>query len=370
MKKILVFTLAYFPFVGGAEVALREVMNRLKNKYDFQVVTARMKMLPSTEIIDGIPVHRMGFGIGWLDKLLFLPCLILYGLFHKADVVFGLLENQAALAARVVARMQGAKCVINLQSGDTEEWIKEKLGIFYFLYNWVYGKKPQYVVLSRYLKDRAIQHGVPADHIKIIPNGVDTKLFTRKGVDVKKVRRELGVGKKKVIITVSRLTLKNAVDDLIRAFALLRKDVPSILVICGTGEDEEKLKELARGLGVIDDIRFMGLIQHKELPKYLSSADVFVRPSLSEGFGNSFVEALACGVPIIGTPVGGIPDFLVDRKTGLFCKARNPEDLADKIKLLLRNKKLASAIAKNGRKMVKERYEWDIIATQFDEVLK
>ncbi len=368
MKKILVFTLAYFPFVGGAEIALREVATRLKNKYEIQIVTARMKRLPSTEIMDGILVHRLGFGIQWLDKLLFLPCAVLYGMFHKADVVFGLLENQAALAARVVAKMHDAQCVINLQSGDTEEWMKQKLGLFFFLYNWVYGKKPQYVVLSRYLRERAMSHGVPAGHIKIIPNGVDTKVFTRKGVNVKKVRREWNTGRKKVIFTASRLTHKNGIDDLIRAFSIVRKSMPSVLVICGTGEDEEKLKVLARDLGVADDVRFMGLIPYKELPRYVASADVFVRPSLSEGFGNSFVEALACGVPIIGTPVGGIPDFLVDRKTGLFCKVRNPEDLADKIELLLKNRKLAGAIVKNGQKMIKQKYEWSAIAKQFDGV--
>src|SRR5574342_148857 len=287
MKKILVFTLAYFPFVGGAEIALREVMSRLKDKYEFQVVTAKMKILPSTEVIDGIRVHRLGFGIKWLDKLLFLPCAILYGLFHNADVVFGLLENQAALSARVAAKAQGAKCVINLQSGDTEDWMKKKLGLFYFLYNWVYGKKPQYVVLSKYLKERAIQHGVPADHIKIIPNGVDTRLFTKKGANTKKVRQEWGAGKRKVIITASRLTKKNGVDDLIKAFSFVRSKVPSILVVCGAGEDEDNLKALARDLNVIDDVRFMGLVPYSELPKYVSSADVFVRPSLSEGFGNS-----------------------------------------------------------------------------------
>jgi glycosyltransferase involved in cell wall biosynthesis len=370
MKKVLVFTLAYFPFVGGAEIALREVMSRLKDKYEFQVVTARMKMLPSTEVIDGISVHRLGFGIKWLDKLLFLPCAVLYGLFHNADVVFGLLENQSALAARAAAKLQGARCVINLQSGDTEEWMKKKLGLFNFLYNWVYGKKPQYVVLSRYLKERAMEHGVPSDHIRIIPNGVDTKVFTKKGVNTKKVRQEWGAGKKKVIITASRLTLKNGVDDLIKAFSIVRRSVPSILVVCGSGEDEAKLKTLARDLGVAEDIRFMGLVNYDELPKYVSSADVFVRPSLSEGFGNSFVEALACGVPIIGTPVGGIPDFLVDKKTGLFCRVRDPENLADKIELLLKNRKLSSSIVKNGQKMVGQKYEWSSIAKQFDEVFQ
>ncbi len=370
MKRILVFTLAYFPFVGGAEIALREVMTRLRDKYEFQVVTARMKSLPAAEVMDGILVHRIGFGFKWLDKLLFLPLAILYGLFHRADIVFGLLENQAALAARVVSWFQGAKCIINLQSGDTEEYIRKRLGAFYFLYNWVYGKRPKYVVLSKYLKERAVAHGVPSKNVTIIPNGVDTKVFTSKGVNVRKVREELRAGKRPIIITASRLTLKNAVDDLIKAFSIVNKQVSSVLVVCGTGEDEHKLKDLAGDLGVGKDVRFIGLVPYNELPKYLSASDVFVRPSLSEGFGNSFVEALSCGVPIIGTSVGGIPDFLVDGRTGLFCKVRNPEDLAEKIRLLLRNKSLAQKIVKNGQKMVKERYEWAGVAKQFDRVFE
>ena len=84
MKRVMVFTLAYFPFVGGAEVALREVMARLKGRYDFHVVTARMKSLPSYEVMDGIPVRRIGLGIQWLDKLLFFPLAVFYGLFHRA----------------------------------------------------------------------------------------------------------------------------------------------------------------------------------------------------------------------------------------------------------------------------------------------
>ncbi len=364
MKRILVFALTYFPFVGGAEVALREVMKRLKGKYQFEVVTARIKFLPSREIIDGIPVRRVGIGIAWIDKwLLFWPACMFYGMFHKADLVFGLLENQAALAARFVSWIKGVRCVINLQGGDTEKYIYRKLGPFGFLYNLVYAKKPQYVVLSTHLKKRAIVHGVPARNIRIIPNAVDLSTFSCRNVK----RTE----KRKNIITVSRLTLKNAVDDIIKAFPLVKKAFPgAILTICGVGEDEQKLRKLAADLGVSRDVHFAGLVSHKGLPRYLCNADVFVRPSLSEGFGNSFVEALACGVPIIGTPVGGIPDFLTDKKTGLFCKVRNPEDLAEKIKLLVKNKKLSGTIVKNGQKMIKGRYEWPVIARQFDEVFR
>ena len=370
MKRVLVFSLAYFPFVGGAEIALREVMSRLSYKYEFTVVTAKMKNLPSFEVLDGIKVRRLGFGIQWLDKLLFLPFAVLYGLFHRFDFVFGLLENQAALSALFTSRLKGVPCVVNLQSGDSEEYIKRKLGIFYFLYKLVYGRRARYVVLSNYLKDRAIMHGVPVSNIAIIPNGVDSSVFTSKGVNVRLVRKELNAGSKKIIITASRLTLKNAVDDVIRAFAIVRKKVPSVLVVCGAGEDESKLKLLASELGVLDDVRFLGLVNYKLLPKYLSASDVFVRPSISEGFGNSFVEALSCGVPIVGTRVGGILDFLVDRKTGLFCEVRNPVDLANKLVLLLSNKKLSASIVKNGRAMVKSKYEWSRVAGMFDEVFE
>lgn len=361
MKKILIYSLAYFPFVGGAEVALREVVKRLKNSYKFEIVTARMKCLRSVEYIDGIKVRRIGIGIQFIDKLLFIPLGILYGLFHRHDIVFGLLENQSALISRAVSNIKGSKCIINLQSGDTEDYMRKKLGIFYFLYSWVYGRKATYVVLSKYLKDRALNHGVPEKNIVVIPNGVDLASFSCKSIK----RTE----KKKNIVTASRLVLKNAVDDIIKAFAIVNKKIPdSKLTVCGTGEDDSKLRNLAVDLKIADKVDFVGLVSHNELPKILCNSDVFVRPSISEGFGNSFIEALACGVPIVGTEVGGIPDFLVDGKTGLFCKVRNPEDLADKIFILLKDKKLSDRIVKNGQLMIRKKYEWDIIARQFKEV--
>ena len=367
MKKVLVFSLAYSPFVGGAEVALQEVLKRLSSKYEFQIITARMKNLPKEEVIDGVNVRRIGLGVKWLDKLLFFPLAIMYGLFYSPSLVFGLLENQAALVARIIAWAHKVPCVISLQSGSTESYLKKRMGVFYFLYNWVYAKTPRYVVISTYLKQRALSHGVPERNIEIIPNGVDTHAFSqsRAKYDTKK---KLGIEGRKVIITSSRLTRKNAVEDLIEALSHVRKSIPNTtLLICGTGEDEKKLKNLSKNLGVDSSVYFLGLVSHSELPEYLCAADVFVRPSLSEGFGNSFVEALACGVPIIATPVGGIPDFLEDKTTGLFCNVRDSKDLAKKIELLLRNRELSRKISRNGQKMVRERYEWDSIAKQFDE---
>jgi len=114
----------------------------------------------------------------------------------------------------------------------------------------------------------------------------------------------------------------------------------------------------------------MGFIAPAELPKYYAIADVFCRPSLSEGLGNVFLEAMAAGVPVIATPVGGIPDFLKNGETGLFCHVRNPESIAEKIKWILdeKNKEEVARVVANAREMVGRKYDWEIIAEKMEKI--
>lgn len=359
-KMVVVYTLAYAPLVGGAEIALREVMKRLKDKYDFIVITAKLQKGNVSGFVDGIKVNRLGLGFCLLDKVLFLPLATLYSLFVKADLYFGLLENQAGLTALFMSKIKGKPCIINLQSGDSEQYIYGKLGVLGFLYNWVYGKRARYVVLSNYLKQRAITHGVPKENITIIPNGVDTKIFVQQNKIVPNHN----------ILTVSRLVYKNGVDTLIKAFSKVQKEHPSCtLTICGSGEEEVRLKELVSELGISFTVFFVGNVDYHKLPSYYNNSIMFVRPSRSEGFGNSFIEAMSCGIPIIGTREGGIPDFLVDGKTGLFCKMDDPVDLSEKMILLLKDERLRDKIVKNGLELSKN-YDWNIIANKFDDEFK
>ena len=149
------------------------------------------------------------------------------------------------------------------------------------------------------------------------------------------------------------------------------------MIICGDGSDRKKLEKMTKDLNLKDKVLFLGDILHAELPKYVASADIFVRPSLAEGFGIVFLEAMAADVAVIGTPVGGIVDFLHDPSTssgqvanGLFCEPGNPKDLAEKIKILIKNKKLRDELIKNGRKMVEETYNWDKISKRLIDVYK
>ena len=126
-----------------------------------------------------------------------------------------------------------------------------------------------------------------------------------------------------------------------------------------------------------NSVYFLGHILHDTLPYYLKVSDVFIRPSLSEGFGLAFLEAMAAGIPVIGTAVGGTPDCLFDpfqqpnkKPTGLFCKVRDPKDIAEKIELLMKDVRLKDEIVQNATAMIAEKYDWKIVSVQMQEVFE
>ena len=118
----------------------------------------------------------------------------------------------------------------------------------------------------------------------------------------------------------------------------------------------------------------MGFVPQKEIPKIFSVCDIFVRPSRSEGFGNSFIEVMAARLPVIATPVGGIVDFVDDKVTGIFCAPDNPQSVALCIRMLLENPKLKDYIVQNAFRRVSENYSWDLVVSEmktqvFDKIL-
>ena len=103
------------------------------------------------------------------------------------------------------------------------------------------------------------------------------------------------------------------------------------------------------------------------MPKYLKACDIFIRPSLSEGFGNSFIEAMAARLPVIATAVGGIPEFIEDGITGYFCEPQNPESIAKIVRRVIDDVG-TNRVVDNAHKMVKERYGWDLIAERMKDI--
>ena len=357
--KVLVFSTSYFPFVGGAEVALREVAKRLSPKFDFFIITSRFKRsLPKTEKVPEGTIVRLGFG-NIMDKYLLMPLGFFWALWHHG-ILFGLDISAGSMIPAVIKLFFPKRFfILNIQYGYSDERLKKgRWGLMNFGFRLMLSRADTVTVISNYLFDLAKNYGYKG-HLEIIPNGIDLKNFQTN--DFPK--------NQKTIITTSRLVRKNGIDILIKAIAQVKEKIPDVMcLILGDGPEDNSLKNLTAQLGVSGNIEFLGNIEQEKIPRHLASADIFVRPSRSEGLGISFLEALSVGVPIVGTSVGGIPDFLIDGKTGLFCKEEDPKDLAEKILILLRDELLAQKIVENGQKMIKERFLWDEISKKYENL--
>jgi glycosyltransferase involved in cell wall biosynthesis len=230
-------------------------------------------------------------------------------------------------------------------------------------------------VISTYLGNLAREFGYAGNPV-LVPNGVDVSRFSKsfEAKEIEEARAKLGKKEGDIyLVTTSRLVHKNAVDDVIRALPSLPLNIS--FLIYGVGPDEGKLKTLARELGVAERARFMGQASHTELPHILASCDIFIRPSRSEGMGNSFIEAMAAGLPVIATQEGGIADFLFDAKrnpgvapTGYAVDKDSPQQIVEAVGRILANPEVAYRVAQSGKALAISRYGWDRIAGEMKAV--
>jgi len=209
---------------------------------------------------------------------------------------------------------------------------------------------------------------VPAQHVSVIPLGVDLGRFQPVTDEARAEARErLGIpAGERVVLAVGRIEPLKGLDILIRSLALMsdRRGV-SIHIIGGddrAAPEIARLTSLAREQGVAEAVRFLGSRSHEELPDYYHAADVVVMPSFYESFGLVAVEAMASGVPVIASRVGGLASTVADGRTGYLIAWRCPEPFAEKIELLLANEELRLALGRAARERMVASYSWSGVA--------
>lgn len=390
MKRALIFSLSYYPrFIGGAEVAIKEITDRIPaSEIEFHMVTLRFdSALPKVEKIGNVVVHRIGLATKepsiadlrrfplhlmkhWYQIGAFLEAVRLNRL-YRYDLIWAMMAHSCGIPAGLFKVFHPkVRYLLTLQEGDPPEAIEALMRPVAGLFRQGFTRADALQPISNFLLAWGRHMGFRG-HAEVIPNAVDAKRFSAPIDPVALKEKRVELGKKAdetYLVTTSRLVHKNAVDDVIRALPLLPESVS--FLIYGIGPDEAKLRALAKELGVEARARFMGQIGHEEMPLMLRACDIFIRPSRSEGMGNSFVEAMAAGLPVIATQEGGIADFLFDKDrnpgvlpTGWAVDKDAPSQIADAVQDVLRHPAATAATVKAAQELALRKYDWALIAS-------
>ena len=209
---------------------------------------------------------------------------------------------------------------------------------------------------AEHIKAPLIELGADLQKIKLINFGIDVQKFSPGQKDEKLINK-LEISDSPVIVSLRSLEPIYDIDSLVNAVPLVLKEVPKVkFLIAGMGSQEAKLRELAKSLGVDNNIRFVGFIPNDELPRYLRVSDVYVSTSLSDaGIAASTAEAMACELPVVITDFGDNRKWVEDGVNGFVVPLKNPESLASRILDLLSNKENRIRLGQVGRRIIEER---------------
>jgi L-malate glycosyltransferase len=222
-------------------------------------------------------------------------------------------------------------------------------------------KSDRITAVSHYLKEETFNaFGCTACDVQVIPNFIDPTVYDRT-----RYSADLGIGAgKRVVMHISNFRPVKRVRDVVRTFARLRTEVDAVLVMVGDGPDRVHAEEEARRLGVADEVFFLGKIE--AVAPLLACADLFLIPSQNESFGLSALEALASGVPVVGSRAGGLPEVVTDGETGVLCPVGATDEMGEAAARLLLDRALWQRTSEAAAADARERYSRDAIVAQYE----
>jgi glycosyltransferase involved in cell wall biosynthesis len=374
--------------IGGAERVLFEQSTRLSQRgHDVHILTRKLgNQKQSREVINSVNEWR--YDVDKKSNFTFLKTTC-----HNSKSLFKLLQKKynfeiinfhqpfSALAVIQSPLNNNAKKIYTCHSLSFEEYISRNIKpkglaaktLFLLDVNMrrriekrVLKKSNEVIVLSRFTQEKLwLTHKIPPQKVSVIPGGVDLIRF--QPVDDKiEIRRRLSIHNGRVVLfTVRNLVPRMGLENLILAMQKVIKNTPDIfLVIGGVGPLKNDLIELAKKLGLENHIQFAGFIAEEELANYYRMADLFILPTRElEGFGLVTLEALACGVAVLGTPVGGTQEILGKFDPSFLFEATSSDAMATLIlkkhQIIKENPNKCSDLSKRCRKFVEENYSWE-----------
>ncbi|MGV3721923.1 MAG: asparagine synthase (glutamine-hydrolyzing) [Actinomycetota bacterium] len=387
--------------IGGAERMLNEHSIRLAQRGHQVVVLTRRedRDLPLEEMHQGVRVVRHPVAEG--NPVAFMQSVVREGgkAFQRLalEQQFDLLNVHQPLEAAAVlqqAASHGLPVVYTYLSPWSDEyrvrfkrrirgrtgvtamamgaWMQMNSGLRARMERNALRRSDAVMVLSEYSASQIRDlHGLSTQHAAVIPGGVNCDRF-KPLTDRLETRARLGLPSGLLLLTVRNLVPRMGLDALITAMRSVVDTRPDArLVIAGTGMLRESLEEQVHSLGLTENVRFAGYVPEDRLADYYGAADLFVLPTrMLEGFGLVTIEALACGTPVLGTPIGGTQEILRRFDSTFLASGVEAEDLAEGITRQIRALEGDPRLRERCREFARETYDWDVLIPQVEELME
>ena len=344
IKRILIINYEYPPLGGGGGVACQQIAVELAKTVQVDVLTGGFKGLPSHEVDLGVNVYRVPVLLrknrsvaSFLSMLSYFPSSLIHGwlLLKKEnyDLVNTWFVIPSGLTGQFLSRWKGIPNVLTIIGGDiydpTKSYSPHRNPVLHWVVQRLLEAANGKTAISLDTKKRALEHYKVKTEINVIPLGIKEPSFSYAS------RADLGFSEEDfLLVSVGRLVPRKGYSILLDAVSKLPHSNLKVIII-GDGPCEHDLKGQAIRLGIVDRVKFMGFISDKKKFQILAVSDCFVLPSLHEGFGLVFLEAMVCGLPVVTTNNGGQSEFLRDGKTGFLIPVDNTELLVERIMLLI-----------------------------------
>jgi len=372
--KLLVIAPYFYPKVGGLENYAWHICRGLKESYGWDIVAIASnheKNVFKVEVIEGIKIYRLPtwfklsntpINLGWFIDIWKIIQK------EKPNVVNG--HTPVPFIADVGAIVSSILKIPFYLTYHNDLVKNNVLDILFSIYYSTFGNlsfifSKRIIVTSHFYANNSKYLKKFKSKFSIIPPGVD----------LKKYKKTLNTLDNKIILFVGQLDKTHThkgLSFLIKAMEKIVKRMPSTqLHVIGKGNNIDQYKNEANTLNVSKHIKFIGYVNDDNLIKRYQSCTVVVLPSTtdSEGFGMTLIEAGACGKPVVGTKVGGIPFVIKHNKTGLLISPRNSEELSEAVIRILEDKNLSDRLGKNGYEYVTKNFSWDKQVKKSMEVL-
>lgn len=355
--KIAIVVLKFPPkWLAGTEIATYNIAKKLAKKgHEVHVITMLDEGVPEYTMEEGFFVHRVSCAKSFLRTFSMWFRFFLKIRSINPDIIH-VQSIPLSVPAFFMRIISNKNYIVWVQGSDIYTPT-----VFLKLFSAALLKKASTII--------ALTEGMKAEIDKkykmnsvVIPNGIELYKFKTELTGLSKLQTgSYSSDTDQNIIFVGTLRQIKGVRYLIEAMSIMRLNNPHVeLMIVGDGEEKEYLQKLTYDLNLNNCVSFVGKVPNDDIPKYMKEADLFVLPSLSESFGIVNIEAMASGLPIVSTNVGGLPDLIKDGINGFLVNPRDPAAIAEKSLLILNDKNLKERISINNLSEAKK-YSWDYV---------